>query len=257
MANMSSRGRVLSAIVAAALTIAMIPAVASPAQAGKKNSHRLEDPARQANLTLPMKPRDRGTYVHLLQQRLEWLGYDISWRERVEGTLGSSTTAAVRAVQDKFYLPENGTVDKRTWSTIKRVAGDVDALPRVCRSEAKVLCIDKTAKVIRYIKDGKVDRTVHVRFGVPGLETPTGTYRVWFRWRDATSGINGPDVPRAPMPYALFFNGDIAVHYSPTFASSGYYPGGGSHGCVNVADLQDSIYLFNEIQLRGLVHVYW
>lgn len=258
MVSMTPRGRIWSAAMAAALTIALIPAVAGPAQAGKKNnSVRLEDPARQATLTLPMKERDRGKHVRILQDRLAWLGYDISWRERVEGKLGSSTTAAVRAVQDKFYLPENGTVDKRTWTTIKDVAGDVGALPRTCKAESKVLCIDKTAKVIRYIKDGKVDRTVDVRFGVPGLDTPTGTYRVWFRWREATSGINGPDVPRAPMPYALFFNGDIAVHYSPTFAATGYYPGGGSHGCVNVGDVQDAIYLFDQMPTGGLVHVYW
>jgi lipoprotein-anchoring transpeptidase ErfK/SrfK len=59
------------------------------------------------------------------------------------------------------------------------------------------------------------------------------------------------------MPYAMFFNGDIAVHYSPTFAASGYYPGGGSHGCVNVADLQGVSWLFDQIPVGTLVHVYW
>jgi lipoprotein-anchoring transpeptidase ErfK/SrfK len=100
-------------------------------------------------------------------------------------------------------------------------------------------------------------QTLDVRFGVPGLDTPTGTYRVYYKDRYATSGIGGPDVPRAPMPYALFFNGDIAVHYSPTFAASGYYPGGGSHGCVNVADLKGVSWLFDQIPVGTRVHVYW
>jgi lipoprotein-anchoring transpeptidase ErfK/SrfK len=59
------------------------------------------------------------------------------------------------------------------------------------------------------------------------------------------------------MPYALFFNGDIAVHYSPPFAASGYYPGGGSHGCVNVADLQAVSWLFDQIPVGTRVYVYW
>lgn len=230
---------------------------AGPAQAAKNNSIRVIDPPTQAKLNLPMENKDVGRYVRIIQDRLEWLGYDISWRERVEGRYGNSTAAAVRAAQDKFYLPETGVADKRTWILIKNVAGDVGVLPSTCLRESQSFCIDKTAKVVRYVKDGKVDRTVDVRFGVTGLDTPTGTFRVWFKWRDATSGINGPDVPRAPMPYALFFNGDIAVHYSPTFAATGYYPGGGSHGCVNVADLQDAIYLFNQMPAGGLVHVHW
>lgn len=256
MTNMSVWGRVLASASAVVMAVSLTAAVSAPAQAAVDNSHRQENPARQAKLTLPMEERDRGRFVRILQERMVWLGFPIAWRERVEGKFGPSTTRAVQSVQSTYFLPQDGKVDRRTWRMIRNVAGKVGVLPQVCRSEAKTLCIDKTAKVIRYIKNGKVDRTVHVRFGVPGLDTPTGTHRIWFRWRDATSGINGPDEPRAPMPFALFFNGDIAVHYSPTFAATGYYPGGGSHGCVNVADRNDAIYLFNQMPLRGLVHVY-
>jgi lipoprotein-anchoring transpeptidase ErfK/SrfK len=140
---------------------------------------------------------------------------------------------------------------------LDEVGDHVGELPKSCLKERQVLCIDKTSKLLRYVLKGKVVQTLDVRFGVPGLETPTGSYRVYYRDRYATSGINGPDQPRAPMPYALFFNGDIAVHYSPTFAASGYYPGGGSHGCVNVADLQGVSWLFDQIPVGTLVHVYW
>ena len=140
---------------------------------------------------------------------------------------------------------------------LDKVGDNVGDLPKSCLKERQVLCIDKTAKLLRYVLKGKVVQTLDVRFGVPGLETPTGSFRVWYKDRYATSGINGPDAPRAPMPYALFFNGDIAVHYSPTFAASGYYPGGGSHGCVNVADLQGVSWLYDQIPVGTLVHVYW
>ena len=105
--------------------------------------------------------------------------------------------------------------------------------------------------------------TVAQREDTHGYSTSKGIPRLrraisnWYKDRYATSGINGPDAPRAPMPYALFFAGDIAVHYSPTFAASGYYPGGGSHGCVNVADLKGVSWLFDQIPVGTLVHVYW
>ena len=38
----------------------------------------------------------------------------------------------------------------------------------------------------------------------------------------------------SPMPYAMFFSGGQAVHYSADFAARGY--AGASHGCVNVRD---------------------
>ncbi len=243
-------------VAAGALTVGTVLLGAPGASADNDQQRYRPDSGTQNSLKLPMKSNDRGTSVRLLQERLEWLGYNISSRDRVMRRLGSSTQRAVRAAQDKFYLSENGRVDQSTWKTVQAAAGTVGALPRQCRAEAKVLCIDKTAKVIRYVRNGQVVKTVDVRFGVPGLDTPTGTFRVWFRWENATSGINGPDQPRAPMPYALFFAGDIAVHYSPTFASTGYYPGGGSHGCVNVADLAAAQFLFREIPMGALVHVY-
>lgn len=246
--------------IAAAVSIAMMIALMSvgvgSATAAPSQERFRPDAGTQNSLNLPMKPNDRGTSVRTLHQRLAWLGYRISARDQVLSRVGTSTKRAVKAAQNKFFLAETGRVDAATWGRVKTAAGTVGVLPRQCRSEAKVLCIDKTAKVIRYVRNGKVDRTVDVRFGVPGLDTPTGTFRVYFRWRDATSGINGPDQPRAPMPYALFFNGDIAVHYSPGFASSGYYPGGGSHGCVNVGSLADAQYLFYQIPVGALVHVY-
>jgi peptidoglycan hydrolase-like protein with peptidoglycan-binding domain len=206
---------------------------------------------------LPLIYGDRGPDVHKAQYRLDWLGYDLRNKEIDNDFFGRSTKAAVKNFQRKFFLPINGKLNKDTWKMLDEVGDHVGELPKSCLKERQVLCIDKTSKLLRYVLKGKVVQTLDVRFGVPGLETPTGSYRVYYRDRYATSGINGPDQPRAPMPYALFFNGDIAVHYSPTFAASGYYPGGGSHGCVNVADLQGVSWLFDQIPVGTLVHVYW
>lgn len=206
---------------------------------------------------LPLVYGDRGDTVHKAQYRLTWLGYDLRTKEMDNDFFGRSTKAAVKQFQRKFFLPINGKLNKDTWKMLDKVGDNVGDLPKSCLKERQVLCIDKTSKLLRYVLKGKVVQTLDVRFGVPGLETPTGSFRVWYKDRYATSGINGPDAPRAPMPYALFFNGDIAVHYSPTFAASGYYPGGGSHGCVNVADLKGVSWLYDQIPVGTLVHVYW
>lgn len=206
---------------------------------------------------LPLVYGDRGDTVHKAHYRLNWLGYDLRTKEIDNDFFGRSTKAAVKDFQRKFFLPINGKLNKDTWKMLDKVGDDVGELPKACLEERQVLCIDKTSKLLRYVLKGKVVQTLDVRFGVPGLDTPTGTYRVWYKDRYATSGINGPDAPRVPMPYALFFNGDIAVHYSPTFAASGYYPGGGSHGCVNVADLKGVSWLFDQIPAGTRVHVYW
>lgn len=206
---------------------------------------------------LPLIYGDRGPDVHKAQYRLDWLGYHLRNKEIDNDFFGRSTKAAVKDFQRKFFLPVNGKLNKDTWKMLDKVGDHVGELPKSCLKERQVLCIDKTSKLLRYVLKGKVVQTLDVRFGVPGLDTPTGSYRVYYRDRYATSGINGPDQPRAPMPYAMFFNGDMAVHYSPTFAASGYYPGGGSHGCVNVADLQGVSWLFDQIPIGTLVHIYW
>lgn len=233
-----------------AVVAAIIAALVMGAGAGTANAAPLPG-------DLPLVYGDRGDTVHKAQYRLTWLGYDLRTKEMDNDFFGRSTKAAVKQFQRKFFLPINGKLNKDTWKMLDKVGDNVGDLPKSCLKERQVLCIDKTSKLLRYVLKGKVVQTLDVRFGVPGLETPTGSFRVWYKDRYATSGINGPDAPRAPMPYALFFNGDIAVHYSPTFAASGYYPGGGSHGCVNVADLKGVSWLYDQIPVGTLVHVYW
>lgn len=237
--------RSLAAAAAVALTMSVLPLAGTA----------IADTAVPKDI--PLDYGSKGETVHKAQYRLAWLGYDLREKEMEGDFYGRSTKAAVKQFQRKFLLPINGKINKDTWKMLDKVGDDVGKLPKACRQERQVVCIDKTAKVLRLVRKGKVVQTLDVRFGVPGLETPTGTYRVYYKDRYATSGINGPNAPRVPMPYALFFNGDIAVHYSSTFANSGYYPGGGSHGCVNVADLKGVAWLFDQVPVGGLVHVYW
>ena len=57
------------------------------------------------------------------------------------------------------------------------------------------------------------------------------------------------------MPFAMFFSGGQAVHYSSDFAAIGY--NGASHGCVNVRDYDAVAWLFDQVQVGDKVVVYW
>ena len=57
------------------------------------------------------------------------------------------------------------------------------------------------------------------------------------------------------MPYAMFFSGGQAVHYSPDFAARGY--NGASHGCVNVRNLSaDPVRCSAQVRVGDKVIVY-
>jgi lipoprotein-anchoring transpeptidase ErfK/SrfK len=57
------------------------------------------------------------------------------------------------------------------------------------------------------------------------------------------------------MPFAMFFSGGQAVHYSSDFAARGY--AGASHGCVNVRDYDAVAGLYDQVQVGDEVVVYW
>ena len=56
------------------------------------------------------------------------------------------------------------------------------------------------------------------------------------------------------MPYAMFFSGGQAVHYSADFAARGY--AGCSHGCVNIRDKAGIAWVFDRVRNGDRVVVY-
>ncbi|WP_084541517.1 L,D-transpeptidase family protein [Nocardioides alkalitolerans] len=200
---------------------------------------------------------DSGDEVRDLQARL----VQIDWLTEVSGTYDDTTVAAVEGFQGKRAFPVTGEVDDRTLTrlhemtgpptyeemhNIAPVAGDLD--PR-CR-EGRVLCIDKTTRTLRWVVDGDVGATFDVRFGREGMETREGAFSVERKSRDHVSSIYD-----TPMPFAMFFSGGQAVHYSPDFAANGY--NGASHGCVNVRDRDGIEALFDQVEVGDSVVVYW
>ncbi|CAN5473312.1 hypothetical protein BH11ACT8_BH11ACT8_22370 [soil metagenome] len=202
---------------------------------------------------------DQGDDVRDLQARLRqiyWFQHDVT------GLYGDVTTAAVEGFQAKREIPVTGEVDQTTLDRLyamttepsaAELANEIGAnvpgkLDARCTT-GHVLCIDKTSRTLRWVVDGKVKRTVDVRFGAEYTPTREGVFSVQFKSRDHVSSLYG-----SSMPFAMFFSGGQAVHYSSDFAAYGY--GHASHGCVNVRDYDAIAALFDEVNVGDPVIVY-
>jgi hypothetical protein len=180
----------------------------------------------------------------------------------VTGTYGSVTVAAVSGFQGKRAIPVTGEVDQRTWDrltamtrtptsdqlhnrTPKPSAGGLD---KRCLT-GRAMCISKSTNTLVWVVDGHAQLRTDVRFGSAELPTREGAFQVGWKSRHHVSTIY-----HTSMPYAMFFSGGQAVHYSPDFAARGY--NGASHGCVNVRSMSAIQTLFSQVRVGDKVIVY-
>ncbi|MFI9047752.1 L,D-transpeptidase family protein [Streptomyces sp. NPDC053427] len=205
-----------------------------------------------------MAPGSYGGRVRELQARLTQLGH---FKRSLTGYYGAVTTAAVRAFQKRQRLPRTGTVQPATWRTLRvrtHVPSRDELRPPTSRPigmpdrrclTGRVICISKKSRTLAWMVDGKVVSAMDVRFGSQFTPTREGTFRLTFKNRRHVSTIY-----HTAMPYAMFFSGGQAVHYSADFAARGYR--GASHGCVNVRDRGRIAALFGQVRngTRVVVH---
>jgi L,D-transpeptidase catalytic domain len=125
------------------------------------------------------------------------------------------------------------------------VAGASAARPPVapCGGQTKA-CVDLSANTA-WLMNGRGGTTyggVAVSHGMPGYQTPPGTYRV--TWKDIdhwSEDFNGP------MPYSVFFtDSGIAFHEGDIGAQS--------HGCVRLQH-KDAVSFFNTLAPGDIVKV--
>jgi hypothetical protein len=209
-----------------------------------------------------LRPGDDGKQVRALQARLRQLAW---YAGDVTDHYGPRTTAAVKGFQRKRGLPVTGYVDHRTLRRLDAMThaptkaelenritpmGNVPGpLDQRCLT-GRALCIDKSSRTLRWVVDGQVQRTVDVRFGASYSPTREGLFHVGWKSRDHVSKLYD-----SSMPFAMFFSGGQAVHYSSDFAARGY--AGASHGCVNVRDYAGVKWLFEHVQVGDKVVIYW
>ncbi|MEV6650473.1 L,D-transpeptidase family protein [Streptomyces sp. NPDC051219] len=197
--------------------------------------------------------------VRELQARLKQLDH---FKRSPTAFYGSMTTAAVKGFQEQRSLATSGTVDETTWEQLvamtRKPTGselrppttyELDTPDQRCMT-GRVMCISKESRTLAWMVDGKVVSAMDVRFGSENTPTREGTFSVGWKARKWDSTIY-----HTPMPYAMFFSGGQAVHYSSDFAARGY--SGASHGCVNVRDERKLSALFDEVKVGDKVVVYW
>ena len=204
-----------------------------------------------------------GAAVRQLEARLAQL--DRMPTKWVDGSFGTETEKGVRSYQLDVGLPVTGTVDDDTWRALRQdtrtptraelypprptpSAGSAAALDERCLT-GRVLCVDKTTRRLSWVVDGNVSRTMDVRFGSQFTPTREGVFSVYRKSANHVSNLYG-----SSMPYAMFFSGGQAVHYSSDFATRGY--AGASHGCVNVRDKGALAALFAQVQVGDTVVVH-
>lgn len=198
-----------------------------------------------------------GDPVRDLQARLkqiQWIFGDVT------GSYDSATVEAVKGFQAKRAIPVTGAVDQRTLDRLhamtttpsyeekNNIVPKPGALDPRCKT-GRALCVDKSRNNLRWVVDGRVIATYDVRFGSDELPTREGAFNVFQKSRDHVSSLYDTS-----MPFAMFFSGGQAVHYSPDFAANGY--SGASHGCVNVRDYNGIAWLFDQVRIGDKVIVY-
>ncbi|MEV3992249.1 L,D-transpeptidase family protein [Streptomyces sp. NPDC049837] len=197
--------------------------------------------------------------VRELQARLRQLGH---FHRSPTAFYGSMTGKAVSSFQKKQGLSATGTVDGATWQQLTAASrkptaqelrppttNELDKPDARCMT-GRVLCISKESRTLAWMIDGKVVSAMDVRFGSENTPTREGTFKVDRKEREWESTLY-----HTSMPYAMFFSGGQAVHYSSDFKARGY--NGGSHGCVNVRDKDRLASVFDQVKVGDKVVVHW
>lgn len=218
-----------------------------------------EKPSATQSAKTLMSTGDRSKQVRELQARLRQIGH---FNRVPTGYYGTATVASVQSFQGKRGLPRTGSTDTVTWQrllgmtrtpTAKELrppAEPVAEKPDKRCMTGRVMCISKNSRTLSWMIDGRVVSSMAVRFGSQYTPTREGTFSVYWKSRHHVSTLYD-----SPMPYAMFFSGGQAVHYSSDFAARGY--NGASHGCVNVRDEGKIASLFAQVRNGDKVVIHW
>ncbi|MFF2405292.1 L,D-transpeptidase family protein [Streptomyces sp. NPDC058092] len=234
------------------------PDASSPSPSPSSEAPATPAPKPDPQGTTLMANGSQGKQVRELQARLRQIGH---FDRSPTGYYGTLTAAAVRSFQGKRGLSTTGRTDTVTWQkllgmTHAPTAAELNppttvpvAKPDKRCMTGRVLCISKNSRTLSWMIDGRVVSSMDVRFGSQYTPTREGTFSVYWKSRHHVSTIY-----HTAMPYAMFFSGGQAVHYSADFAARGY--NGASHGCVNVRDEGKIASLFAQVRTGDKVVVH-
>ncbi|WP_156869442.1 L,D-transpeptidase [Sporichthya polymorpha] len=136
-------------------------------------------------------------------------------------------------------------------ATLVAMPTEASARPAACNT-GTVICVNKSTRQLALVVNGRTAIVMSARFGSVsrGLPTREGLFRVYWKNRNHVSSLYG-----TAMPFAMFFSGGQAIHYSSDFARNGY--NGASHGCINTRDYAATQALFNAAPTGTKVYIHW
>ncbi|MFD0025452.1 L,D-transpeptidase family protein [Streptomyces sp. NPDC058382] len=234
------------------------PGRATPSKSAEPSTATKPTPSADPQGKVLMASGAQSKQVRELQARLRQIGH---FDRSPTGYYGTVTVAAVQSFQGKRGLSRTGKTDTLTWQkllgmTHAPTAAELNppttnpvAKPDKRCLTGRVICISKNSRTLSWMIDGKVVSSMDVRFGSQYTPTREGSFSVFLKSRHHVSTIY-----HTAMPYAMFFSGGQAVHYSSDFAARGY--NGASHGCVNVRDEGKIAALFDQVHNGDKVIVY-
>lgn len=204
-----------------------------------------------APIPLPARaitPKSSSDDIRSLQEHLKWAGLS---NEEPSGTWTEQTSAGVKQLHWKTNTEQTNRADTASVVALSKLA-TTDKLDKNCTKKGTVLCVDKTQKVVRYVTNGKVLRTVHINIGPEKGDknyrkysaTREGQFTIGEKKKDSVSTLYG-----YPMPYWMQFDKGIGFHYSKYFNAAGYQDS--SMGCVTIANKADAEWLFNNTDMAS------
>jgi lipoprotein-anchoring transpeptidase ErfK/SrfK len=159
----------------------------------------------------------------------------------IDGMVGPTTSAALRAFQTDRGLEPTGTLDAGTLAVLQDPSAAV-----VAQLPASVVVDLSDQQLFVHNAAGGLVSQWPVSTGGPGNETPTGSFAVQARQRVGTA----KDAETVHMDWFTVFNGNVGFHGIPwaggrdqrLWTPLGEY--GVSHGCIRMDDA-NAQYLFD------------
>jgi peptidoglycan hydrolase-like protein with peptidoglycan-binding domain len=260
------RGLIIRNVLTGLVTGAIFAALLSSGTSATATPNDLKTVPFEVSGELPIYPKalwkngSTGTNVRKVEARLVQL--KLLEKRFQDNDFGTMTRSAVKKFQQSKGIPQLGYIDQNTLTKLVAVTHaptQTELYPPAPVVSGKKLdarcatgvamCIDKSTRKLRYVVDGVVKMQLDVRFGAVKTATREGSFTVGWKSRNHVSKLYD-----SKMPYAMFFSGGQAVHYSSDFAARGY--AGASHGCVNVRDKAAIAALFDQVKVGDKVVVY-
>jgi peptidoglycan hydrolase-like protein with peptidoglycan-binding domain len=152
-----------------------------------------------------------------------------------DGIFGAQTWHAVVAFQGWSHLARDGIVGPLTRSALTRARRPIPW------STATGIEIHIAEQVLLMVRNGTVQRAIHVSTGARGTPTPLGHYRIYLR-----DPMSWSYQFHTWMPLAQYFYRGYAIHQ---YASVPAYPA--SHGCVRLpATEARAVWQFSRVGMR-------